>query len=465
MQSGLPAVAVTAAEVAAPGILGFILGRWSEQFFGNSYSKLSRMQLTNLINLYNKSFKTTEHPLLWKLDSKNRPEKFFHGDDFRFYIECNFRNPGRRNYPHQSKMIRENIIAYLNQRRKRWVAKGNPGDLLEQFLGEWLEWSTNNLPFMGYDTAALETLQKRLDYIVSVINDPFILPYGRITRANNKYICFNIIRDNLQACQLLAKQEKIRVSATEKFEDLRTNMAQLLQDSLNIIYYIRRTPVSDKPFDIPVFANKTDHPIKSSQSGRMLNETIHKAGLAAFILSREKLEEKCENRYFDENKSPIMVDWLDRKTNLTPDLPVWVISNMDIQQTLQLIQNLCVAILRYTEIKNLIEVARDLSSQSGNVWAYADKTGKHAIVAVEFLHKAALKALIDTTQELINQQNSLRSTYIQKYRKKDEGADNYLKLIDTHDRVKDCNNQLTMTMNDIRVQLDEFPIESEAQNK
>jgi hypothetical protein len=465
MQSGIPAAAISAAEFAAPGILGFIIGRWSGQIADNSYSKYSRSQLSALITIFKKSISANDYPLLWKLDSNNRPERFFRGDDFRSYVEPNFRNPSRQNFSHQSRMITENIAAYLNQRKKRWVGKGTPGDLLEQFLGEWFEWATNSLPYMGYDTTALETLQKRLDYIDKVIGDPFILPYSRlpIPRTNNKYVCFNIIRDNIESCLSLAEQEKIRVSATEKFEDLRTNIAQMLQDCLHIIYYTRGTVVADKPFDIVAFAKTADHSVKSSPSGKMLNETIHKAGVAAFILSRVPLEDKCENRYFKDDKSAKVVDWLDSKNNSNADLPVWVRNNNDIQESLQYLQNLCAAILQYAEIKNLIEVARDLSSQSGNVWAYADKTGKHAIVAVEFLHKAALKNLTDTIQLLLNQQNKLRGSYIQQQRKKDAGAENYLKLEEIHEKIKRYYEQLTKTMSDIRVQLDAFPIESEAQ--
>ncbi|MES2219310.1 MAG: hypothetical protein V4501_12980 [Pseudomonadota bacterium] len=438
-------------EKIAPSIISFLLGRLYEKISGNSYSELSRKHLLILKEVYTEQFGQSNYPAFWALDDSYRPTSFIQDDELKLSV-TNVSDSAKRNYPHQTRMISQNIIAYLVKRKNRWLGGGNPGDLLEQFLREWLQWSAKTLPTMAYDSDAIIILNNRLKYIEAVMRNVHLFNYGRFTRTPNKYDCFKTIKSNISKCLSLAKQEKMRTDATQMFDVMRTNMAELLHESVNVIYYARKTDVSALPLNILEYVTDSANPIKQSCSGQMLNELIYKAGIAAFTLEETSLKLGIEDYYFDGDNKVIAI------VSKNHDFPIWVTTPAQKQEVFSAIHQLGAAILRYAEVKKLMEKARDLAAKSGNVWAYADENGKRSIENLKFLHNSALKNLQSLILQFIRQQNALLSDRMDTLRNKEQNSStaNHEYIENAEKNINALSKKLFTKMADISEQLSEY---------
>jgi hypothetical protein len=454
----VPAVVTTAAEKIAPSALSFFVGRLYERIGGNSYSKTSRKHLAILIESYSRHLKRTECPPLWKLDANNRPTLYFQGDDFSKLYTSNTTDASMRNYPSETKTISQNIIAYLNERKQRWVGGSRPGDLLEQFLCEWLDWSTNSLPTIGYDAKDITILKQRLAYIDDIILNDFLFNYGWFNRKHNKYECFEVIKHSLTECLSLAKQEKMRVCVTQKLDVMRSNMVNLLLQSLDVIYYCRKTDMSKVPLRID-YTTIDSSPLKTFANSQILKEIIYKAGTGAFTLKETKPTTPLIYQYFDKNNNPLPITWNDKTKKVVRDLPVWV-PDLNEPEVLNQLQNIGSAIIHYAEIKKIIEKTQNVAAQSGNTWAYADATGKRLIKAIIYLHNSTLLNLQNLIEEFIREQNTLRGTFakIQRNKQQNSSSANQQMLQQAVLQINNYASNLFETMKEIEQQLLEYDI-------
>jgi hypothetical protein len=463
MQSGTPPASTT------PPLISLVFTKLYDWLLGNAYSKQSREHLQILKNIYTKCFNTSSYPANWNLKSNNQPEFSYTGSDFSNYAQPGVNEASVKHFPYYSVSMSDTIITYLNTRKNRRFGSGNPGDLLEQFLGEWLQWSTNSLPNMEYDATTIAKLKNRLTYIDTVIGNIYLFDFSPfVKRKNNKNACLQMIKQNIELAIELAEQETQRRAAKQLLDQARTNISILLTHCINIIFYARKTATKDKVFNINDYVKDDAYPeVMKTHTGKMLYEVILLAGVESFTLQRTVTDTKHTFQYFDAHNVAQKIDWT---SNVLNDAPIWIESDKSKEKTATqqrsytvIIQDLCAAVLRFAEVKKLIEEAYDLTGLAGDLWAYVDKTGKRSIEALLVLYKSELAKLEKAFKDFYDSQTKMRTAYMTKISRKEKNDSNlnFNKIIDKWPQVPELFSQLAITLGEISDKLQNFPANAE----
>jgi len=436
-----------------------------DKFVGNAYSKKDMRKLELLKNLYKASLEVDDSPLEWKLDDKNRPQNAAKYEDWPTYLKQLRR--GRHlvgNYYCQSTLITEYAITYLNSRKKRWIGKGSPGDILELFIAEWINFALNELPTLGCDEISIKKIQQRLNYIEQFKKHEVLFRFGSVNRKKNKSDLIESIQKQLKSCLKLAEQESLLRCARDELDVCKRNIAVLLQSCANVLYYARNTDVTDEPLEISEFVSRDQlntkaarliYPkVRETHTGRMLYEMIILAGVKSFGLADEEIERPNEFIYFTEEYKPKAFNIKDRKS----DMPKWV-KKKDIDQELKIFQNFSVYVLRNSQLKTLVGDTYDLSGKIGDLWAYGSEKGKKSV-----------ELLLLSLERELDELKRIFDAFYQRHNQ-DRQADNSKRKVDPHKEANPNFNKvdteklaiekycaaLQSTIKAIRNQMDRFP--------
>ena len=449
---------VAAAEKIAPSLFSLAFTNMYDWWLGKKYSKRNREHLETLKKIYSKHFKGAALPDNFFLDGNNRPLHYHQTNDFSTYALPGPDDRSSRNFPYSSDNMQGALQHYLTVRRNRTFGGGAEGDLLEQFLGEWLTWSTHSLPGMLYaDPITIPTLQKRLNYINDIISNLYLFNYSALpTRKNNKNACFEMIKESLEQAIKLAEQEKQRSAARELLELTRTSISRILTKCLNMVFFTRKSETNCKNLDIVNFLNNKHPEIRKTYTGAMLHEVIRMAGTQTFTLLNTEMPTDHAYEFFNDQNTPQKIDWTE---DYSDDSPVWVTDEKQKRLFVVSVQNLCAAMLRFAEVKALVEEAYDLAGSGGNLWAYANKEGKKALQGLIFLHDTEIANLYTTVQAFYDKQVTARTTHMKlnKNKEKNNSNLNFNNVIETWPDVSKLFEQLKQTMAELDKQQKNFP--------
>jgi hypothetical protein len=413
---------ITPAKGAVAGaVAGVIVSQLSaliyEKITGDAYSESDRKKLNELKRLYEESFQLTA-PVNWELDSNHCPTHRVKSQKWSLYIK-QLLNSKRLvgHYHYQSNLIAEYASTYLIQRGKRWFGSGKLGDLIEQFLGDWIHFALNDLPTFGFEEEAIQKIKQRIKYIEQVQKHENIFQFGIVTRQKNKLDTIESIKQQLQTCLEVAAQELLRQCARDKFNRCRSDITALLLACVQTMYYGRQTDVHYEPLELlrfiepdgkflTVAAKDLYAGIKVTYTGSIMAEVISLGGLESFgTLGEQKINLK-ETCYYDENFKIKPISWDKRKS----DFPIWVTAGT-VEQCLNEFQQFGESILRVAKLKKLVEDAYDLTGKIGDLWAYGDTKGKLSLKALLFLLEKEINLLKKRFDVFYHYHNTQRHIY------------------------------------------------------
>ncbi|HVY53288.1 MAG TPA: hypothetical protein VHA13_02090, partial [Gammaproteobacteria bacterium] len=434
-----------------------------ENITTSAYSENDRKRLAELKRLYQEIL-INNPPVVWDLDNKYKPTQRISPYKWSDHLRQLTKAKNKvGNFFYQSQLIAEYAATYLTERAGRFiVANGKTGDLLEQFMGEWINFAVQELSSYDFNETSIEKIKQRIKYIERIQKHEFLFKFGLYTRARNKFDTLESIRQQLYACAELAQTESLRQCARDKLKICSTNTSSLLLACVKAVYYARGSVVYHEPLDLKgyidpehTFLTSTAQAlypiIKSTQTGAMLYEVICTAGLESFgALAQEKKE--VSYVYFDEFHASKNITMKNVKHDLAP----WIsqdIAPKFYEQTQKLLES----VLRIAKLKQLAEIAFDLTGSLGDVWAYGDREGKLSLEALLYLLEKELDSFNSRFEKLYQEQNNARSAYTYKYRlnpdhninknynKFDEQQEDIFKYLDTikkaiktiHDKLAD----------------------------
>jgi hypothetical protein len=392
-----------------------------EKLVGDKYSPESESKLADLINLYRQTLHVDREPTNWQLNDEKRPIYCFlsHRKYERYVEEQNQHKTRIMNFNYYSWIIVETITQYLEQRKQRYIGQGRTGDLLEQFLGEWLSWAIHILPNLKYDQPCIEALKCREEYIDAIITHPTIFSRGRLNRDIEKFDVFRIIKKEISSCIRKATDEKNRLTSRDYFDTIQQNTSGLLLESLKVLYYFRSSPVYKIPLFIDDYVNsislirpanivrKLYSEMKRSHTGSILYATIVQSGIDSFDLIVKNESDTRISEYLDSEFKVKPIKWDIGKA----DLPEWLIDEKTKLLQLDKVQKLCELICRLSAIRKLIAIAYALSGGSGDSWAYGDKKGKASVLALIKIYGLELEELHKAFVDFYKEHESLLSLY------------------------------------------------------
>jgi len=432
-----------------------------EDFVGNAYSKEDQNRLAELKRVYLDILKI-KPPVFWDLDDKKRPTLCVNSQRWSEHVhQMNQGKSTSSHFYYQSSLIADYAASYLNERGKRYVGNGHQGDLLEQFMGEWIHFALNDLPTLQFDEISIEKINQRIKYLEKVQNHTSLFRFGRVTRLRNKFDTMENIKRQLKFCIALARQEVTRQCARDKFSNFRTDLANLLCSAVRMIYYTRVTPVAHEPLELNRYIQKNLtnaveklYPsLQLTHSGAMLKDVITLSGLESFgALGQAKT---IYSEYFDENFSPRPLKLKDKKF----DLPPWVCGETESQASLVEFQLMAESILRVAQLKQLLEMAYDLTGRMGDTWAYGDKQGQMSLEALLFLFEKELALLKERVNQCHDHHEKARQSYnlVNRVNSNSGVNPNFIKV---NERKEDFDKFLSATcqmIKDIRDQMLKFP--------
>lgn len=390
-----------------------------DKFTGNSYSKEEIARLEELKHLYNKFFHL-EAPLFWELDDKNNPTHCIKNQNWFLHIqqlEDNRNQSG--NFHYQTTLIADIVSSYLKHRKQRKSGgKGKPGDLVEQFFGEWIHFALNDLSTYDFDEKAIERLGQRLQYLENVQKNESIFKFGIIKRNKNKFDTMESIKQQLHACRAFASQEILRRCARQEFDVCRRESSAVLLSCARFMYYARQSKVDHEPIELSKFISPNGQYLTEAENllypllhkthtGAMLAEVVSQAGLVAFgTVENEPVTKMYE--YIDLQLQARPIQW---KKERDCDMPPWVETDTEVKEQLSSFQELAKNILKTARIKQLLEEAYELAGTVGDFWAYGDKQGRASLDALLFLLETELAMLKKRVNSIYQFHDSRRQSY------------------------------------------------------
>jgi len=438
-----------------------------ENIAGEVYSDDEKQRMIKLKRLYQEVLQK-QSPVTWELDDKNRPTHRIKNQKWSLHVRQLRQAEKKGHYHYQSSMITDYASTYLMKRGSRWLGKGKPGDLVEQFIGEWIDFAINDLPTLGFDDISVKKIKQRISYLDKVQKNEFIFKFGSVTRNKNKLDTIESIRQQLKACISIAEQESLRQCAREKLDVCRSDISVMLLSCVQTIYYARKTDVYHEPLELSHYIEFSDEfltsaakeiypKIKNTHTGAMLEELISMAGLNSFGTLGENDDNCFSSRYFGEGGTTKKVNW----TGLEHDLPPWVEKKF-IDRHLSEFQSLGECILRVAGLKQLVENAYDLTGKIGDLWAYGDRQGKLSLKAILFLLEKEIKLLNDRYDHLYDYHNTQRHAYNLKNRINPNGGvnPNFNKVDDQKANIDTLYLSIKSASQSIREQMDKFPEDS-----
>lgn len=394
-----------------------------ERMMGVSYSQANINRLSTLREIYATHLNKTA-PAFWELDDKNKP-KFRVINTLSDYVRQSYEKLQIKNYYSQSSFIISCIANYLSERRKRFIGRGTPGDVVEHFMCDWIRFASDELPNLQFDDASIAILNQRIKYLEAVQKHLHLFKFGWITRKINKFYTMEYIRRALLDCVELAKKEAFRTCAREKFKICRDNMTGLLTACANSIYYARAQRAYNAPLNIKSFLEPEVHSaflspydkevyakIKLTPTGLMLQELIQLSGLESFgEQGANKANESANSLvYFNDDCSPKPINWDLVKEK---DLPPWLsqLSKGELQKYFTLTQAMLASTLRIARLKQLVEEVYDLVGKLGDLWAYGDERGRLSLEGLLFLLEKELALFSKSYNDWYTCQDSQRRAY------------------------------------------------------
>jgi hypothetical protein len=445
-----------------------------DQILGDTYSAADQEKLRHLTHLYKQCLKTKDAPLTWVLDNNKRPAYCFvpHRKYEQHVEEKKENQHSVKNYNYYSWLLIETIVQYLEQRKVRVVGKGKNGDLVEQFLCEWLTWAIEKLPNLEYDETSIKILEARRDYINQVMSHAKLFVQGRVSRDIEKFDVFNIIHKELTSCIKKAKEEQSRISSQKLFEICQQNTSGLLLECLKVIYYFRGEAAYKFPLFIDDYSKSNNkdkltniakilYPkIRESHTGAMLYATIVQAGVDTFDVVTKEESDVLISEYFDEAHRIKEVKWDIAKS----DLPDWIRGETEKEEQLIAIQKLCECILRLSAIKKLIVAAYALTGSVGDSWAYGDKQGKHAIKSLLYVFDDELEKLENQFEEFYEFHSAAanRFNHVEKRNPNTQTNLNFSKISAAVVDMKKLADLLKKNSQEIKVKIDKYPQDADS---
>jgi hypothetical protein len=375
-----------------------------EKVTGKQYSKDEQQRLRLLRDCYEQTFQQ-DTPAFWQLDDQNRPT---HTLQKTTWLQEIHHQQQRRGHTHTLHYFIELgldcIGSYLDERRERtWPFSGNKGDVTEQFFAEMMHFLLNDLPSFRVDQEAIDTLEKRIQYLDLILNTEHLFYYGKLPFHKNKMAVIRHLRDILNNCREYAIQESHRAVARDKLEILRNETESLLLNGLHWIYYCRQTPVHHEPFQLSAYSGEIQESkqeelyarLWQTHTGAILKEILLLSEPGCFGAHHHVIKPAQYNfEYFTEagNIKPY-----DLKRH-SPDLPIWL--NVQVQEEIDKTQQLGFYLLRLSKLKKIIDEAYELTGQVGDLWAYGDRLGKASLASMLKLLHPAQKQLFDLLNDL-----------------------------------------------------------------
>jgi hypothetical protein len=400
-----------------------------ESIKGGRYSENDKRRLAELKHLYAEILHN-KPPITWELDKDNAPTQRIGHQRWPEHVRQLTKTQNKAcYYYHQSMLIAEYAGMYLTVRGNRWLASGKSGDLLDQFISEWINFALQELFALDFDDTSVEKIKLRIKYMERVQKHENLFKFGLITRKHNKFDTFESIKQQLYVCVEVASKEVLRQCAREKLEVCCMNIAGLLLACAKAVYYARSTAVFHEPLELRGIISPSDifltasaeklYPVlQETHTGRMLYEFISIAGLEAFGTISARIM-RADLVYFHQNFSPKPINLKSRKL----DLPPWVNSS-EAEFYLNLIQDFIERALRIAKLKAILEIAYDLTGKLGDVWAYGDKQGKLSLEAVLLLLEYELDAFHISFNSWYSSQAKKRGAYNMKHRMNPDNAIN-----------------------------------------
>lgn len=435
-----------------------------DKITGTQYSENEYKILTTLKQTYEDCL-DRQSPVQWELDEKHCPTHRIKANNWsRYCRELKKKIGGNVLYYHQMKVIAKVAAAYLEQRGIRHLGGGTSGDVLEQFISEWISFALTELPLLDEKKESIEKIDQRIEYLRRVDTHDAIFKYGNIDRATTKFDVFDDIEEQLIICKKRAMVEQSRISAREQFDESRTHISSLLTDCADVIFYARGTAVHDTALDLTRYVNDhhlrkratdiTYEKIRETHTGRMLFDVISHAGLKAFNADITELNIKPSD-YFDDEYQLKAFNLHQFKCDLLP----WIVGEEAERNQLQLIQQLCQTMLRIARLKDLIETAYDLTGDCGNLWAYDDKEGKISLSGLLFLMDKECDLLKSHFDAFYEHNREARKEYSRRHKiDANKGANPNFNEVDTLSgqivtRIKQLKNKIA----EMRQQLNQYP--------
>lgn len=435
-----------------------------DKITGYAYSDADVRRLGELKHIYQELL-SNNPPLVWELDASQKPTHRMSHHKWSDHIRQLSRGKHKVGHFHyQGSLIAEYSASYLAERGKRWFGGGTEGDLLEQFIGEWVNFSLNELPHLDYDEDAIEKIQSRIRYLEKIQKHETLFKFGTITRARNKFDTIESIKQQLYSCADLALKESLRQCAREKLDLCRSSTSGILVACVKALYYGRATPVYQEPLEIQSFVGqqtfyqslsaKLLYPqVKKTHSGAILNELLELSGLEAFGIAGESGLGPLQREYILENSSSSQIDWSAKNF----DLPPWI----DVTQSvayLRSCQKLAESALRVAKLKQLVETAYDLTGKIGDLWAYGDAEGKLSLNGLLFLLEKELDAFYLRFDKYYQYQNRLRHIYnlTQRVNPDNEINKNFNKVDEQNEDLAKYYKLVKKAVKNIRERMSEF---------
>lgn len=439
-----------------------------DKIVGYSYSDADVKRLTELKHLYQETLQNMS-PVFWELDNKNNPTHRLSQQKWANHVRQLTKGKHKvGRFYYQSNLIAEYAATYLEERAKRWFANGTPGDLLEQFMSEWIHFAINELPLFDFDEISIEKIYQRIKYLEKIQKHETLFSFGIVTRRRNKFDTMESIKQQLYAGAKLAAKESLRQCAREKLDICCSHTAGLLLSAAKSIYYARSTATYHEPLDLNCYsdsrhafqtssAKKLYPQIKKTHTGCMLYEFISLAGLESFGTVNLEEKERTAATYFDRvfSAKPI----IDKSQDF--DLPPWIDQKEALNYITQC-QNIIERALRIAQLKKLIDSAYDLTGKIGDLWAYGDKEGKLSLEALLFLLEKELESYDQCFDNWYHHQNKLRHIYNLKYRinPNTEINLNFNKVDEQFEDFKKYLESLRRAIKDIHKKMNDFTEET-----
>lgn len=394
------------------------------EWIGSSYSQANYRRHGELTRLYSE-FLGREPPVQWQLDGQRRPKYRVRTQSWWDYARSlNHGKEQASEYHTQATSIGEHVTNYLSERARRWFGKGSPGDLLELFMSEWLEFAKSELLTYKYDETSITKLDARLRYLQKVQRHQDLFKVGFIRRRKDKFSVMESLRWELIECRQMAQTQALRECAREKFKVCRDTTTRLLLACINTIYYARVSPVHSESLNLRAYVDPDPHlpathvssytkglyaRVKRTPTGALLQDVILMSGLEAFGKTALAGERPAETASFKPDFTPKPV----ARPAHNADLPKWLQDKE--AHYLAETQKLAECVLRLARLKRLLEEVYDLTGKLGDVWAYGDRRGKLALKGLLFLLEKELGLFQERYSSLYEFQNTLRQAYTIRY--------------------------------------------------
>lgn len=437
-----------------------------EKITGIAYSKDEKEYLRALKDIYKAALKT-EPPVLWNLDEKDHPTHRIKTSDVALHIEqLRHDKSSLGPFHYYIDGVLEFAATYLKERGERGVlTRGKPGDVLEQFLTEFINWAINDLPTYTANSESVLRLRQRIDYLDRILKAENLFKFGTFARNKNKTETINNLKLTLEACLRYAEHEAERLNARDKLVVLKQETERLLLGCVNTLYYVRATPVQSEPLRLELFTHPTTatehlsrlyNAVQSTHTGAMLREAIQIAGIESFGGSAESKAIAETHDYFNAQGQRQTIAWLTRKM----DAPPWV-SAEGAQPFVTQLHCLSEVAVRVAKLKNLIESAYDLTGKAGDLWAYGDEQGKASLEALLHLLGTELEQLMRLLRTLHSEHNAARHHYNMSRRlDQDKGVNPNFNKFDHHfAHCIESETRLNAAMADIGRQMRVFPVD------